>query len=201
MGQELSTIIEMTEPEYGPKMLALAPLQRNLVVVYLAHPTWSVTALATEAGYSQSSAATRGSINMRDPRVIDAINEEGQRVFNGTGPAVALMGFMKLALNEGHKDHFRALEAIANRTGHHATTEHKLVVDDKRPQTKAELIAFIKAEAADLQLSPAMIAELTGEKIVDAEFTDVSEVRERIEANGWDQDVVDAAIAAEMEDL
>lgn len=193
MGTELSTILEMTEPEYGPKMLALAPLQQNLVLAYLSHPTWSATALAIEAGYSQSSAPTRGSINLRDPRVIAAINEEGSRVFHGTGPAVALMGFVKLALNEGHKDHFRALEAIANRTGHHATTEHKLVVDDKRPQTKAELMAAIKEATAELKLSPQVLFELTGEKVIDADYTELDAVNE--------EDAVEAEIAAQMEDL
>ena len=186
--------------DYGPKMLALAPLQRNLVNVYLEHPTWSATAMAIEAGYSQSSAPVRGSINLRDERVIAAIDEEGSRRFRVGGP-LAVMGLLKLVMNEGHKDHFRACVAVADRTGHHAMSEHKVTVDDKRPQTKAELIAAVKVAAAELKLSPAMIAELTGEKIIDGEFTDISEVRERLEANGEDQDAIDAAIAAEMEDL
>ena len=192
MSQELTIPTETEAPEYGPKMSALAPLQRRLVEVYLEHPTWSATAMALEAGYAQSSAAVRGSINLRDPRVIEAINEEGSRRLRAGGP-LAVMGLMKMVVNEAHKDHFRACVAVADRTGFHALSEHKVTVDDKRPQTKRELIDAVKNIAAELKLSPAMIAELTGEKVIEAEFSELSE-------DCTDADV-DADIAAQMEDL
>ena len=191
MGNELTINTELDAEPYGPKMAALAPLQQKLVLVYLEHPTWGPTALAKAAGYADSSAQVRGSINLRDPRVIAAINEEGERHFNGTGAAIALMGTLKLALNEGHKDHRWALEAILNRTGHHALSEHKVIVDDKRPETHAEMLAFVKNAAAELKLSPQALAELTGEKIVDVEFEEVTA----------EDAEIDAAIAAQMEDL
>ena len=203
------------DAELGPRMQALTQLQRKLVNAYLEHPTWSATAMAIEAGYSQSSASVRGSVNLRDERVIAAINEEGSRRLRAGGP-LAVMGLISMVLNPQHKDHFRACVVVADRSGYHALSEHKVTVDDKRPQTKAELMAAVKGFAAEMKLSPQVLAELTGEKIIEGEFTemqssevyipsedevDVSEIRERLEANGEDQDAIDAQIAAEMEDL
>ena len=187
MGQELATAVEMETPEYGPKMLALTPLQRRLVEVYLDHPTWTVTAIAEEAGYAKSCAAVRGSVNMRDNRVIAAINEEGDRRFKTGGP-LAITALLTMVMNPQHKDHFRACVAVADRTGYHALSEHKVTVDDKRPQSKAELIAAVKNVAAELGMSPKEIEKLTGEKIIDGEFTTIDPE-------------VDAQIAREMEDL
>ena len=63
-----------------------------------------------------------------------------------------------------------------NRAGIHAQSEHKVTVDDKRPQSKKELIDATKNVLAELGMTPAQAEKFLEGKtddVVEAEFTEV----------------------------
>lgn len=192
MAQELATI---PEENNGPYMSALTELQRAFVRAYIEHPNYTGTQLAELAGYASSSKGSlqvTGSRLLRDPKVIAACNEEaGKRL--QTGGLIGISGIIALALNSAHKDHLKACIALADRTGFHALSEHKVTVDDKRPQTKQELLDAVHLMGKQAGLTDSEITKLTGEAIVDAEFTVVAEPALDAET--------EADIARQMEDF
>ena len=166
--------------QYGPAMQSCTQLERNFINAYFEHPNYSHGALAEVAGYAAGpagpgSAQLRvvGSQVMHRERVIAAINEEASKRMRGGG-AIGVDAVIKIALNPAHKEHLKAALALMDRTGFHAMTEHKVVVDDKRPQSKQELIEAVKSVARELGLYDATIAKMTGENVVDAEFVEVA---------------------------
>lgn len=181
---------------YGPAMQALTTLQRAFVNAAMEHPTYSQAQLAQEAGYQGSGPEARvafavaGHRNMHDPKVLAAMDEEANRRMR-YGGVIGVSAVLKIALNETHKDHLKAALALMNRTGRHEMTEHKVVVDDKRPETKEELVSAVKGVLEQLGMSKdeakAFIKKTTGEDILDADFTEV--------------DPVALLIAKQMEDL
>lgn len=174
---------------YGPAMQALTDKQRAFVHAYLEYPSAAASALAARAGYSESSENYLrwiGHRNMHNEGVIAAINEEASKRLRSAG-LIAVSAVTKIALNEQHKDHLKAALAIMDRTGHHALSEHKVTVDDKRPQSKKELVAAVIQVAREAGLDDAAIKKLTGGEIVDADFVEV--------------DAVDEEIRKQMEDL
>lgn len=177
--------------EYGPKMQALSDLKRNFVLAYFEHPQYSASQLAREAGYTDNpdhpnQIRVRGSLTMRSPDVLEAIQEESGRRLRSLA-AIGVTTLAEIALNPTHKDRLKAAGMILDRTGFHAMSEHKVTVDDKRPQTKQELIAAVKSVAQEAGLDADAIKKLTGEDVVEAEFTEI--------------DPVDQEIQQQMEDL
>lgn len=153
MSTEIAVLEDLST--YGPAMQALTPKQRAFVEAYMEHPTWIPRQLAELAGYS---ATSRNSITvyshrlMKDERILAAMNEEaGKRL--KTGGLIGVAAVVKIALNESHKDHLKAALALMNRTGFHELSEHKITVDDKRPQTKREIIEATKNVLAELGMS------------------------------------------------
>ena len=190
MGQELTKPGEDLD-SYGPMMQALTQLERNYVNAFLEHPTYSATALAKIAGYTDNpnhpqQIRVAGSLVSRNERVIAAINEEGSKRLR-SGGAIAVEALLTILRNPSHKDHMKAIDMTLNRTGFHAMSEHKVTVDDKRPQTKQEMIDRVKALAHELGLGADAVKKMTGEDVIEAEFVEVDET--------------DASIAEQMEDL
>jgi hypothetical protein len=179
MGQEITKAEDLEG--YGPAMSACTPLQRRFVELFHDHPTWNAVQLAEAAG---SKATTRESMRvtgqrlMHDDKVLAAMNEEACKRIK-TGGMIGVAAVVKIALNESHKDHLKAALALMDRTGFHALSEHKVTVDDKRPQSKRELIEATKNVLSELGMSPAdaskFLSAATNEDIVEAEFTVVSE--------------------------
>lgn len=196
---ELPAIYGEDLSEYGPAMQRLNPKQRSFVLAYLEHPLWSQSQIAEHAGYTPNKEQpaqlrVRAHLLMHNEGVIAAINEESSKRMRGAA-AIAVSAVVKIAMDQTHKDHLKAALALMDRTGHHALSEHKVTVDDKRPQTKAELIAAVRGVAAELGITdPSVVKQLTGEDVVEAEFTEVESVKP--------QEVsLDADIAKQMEDL
>lgn len=165
-------------------MQAITHLQRQFVLAYIDHPNYTGEQLAAAAGYTPG-AATSAQLrisahrNMHNEKVIAAINEETSKRLR-SGGIIGVDGMIKLALNPNHKDHFRACAALADRTGFHALSEHKVVVDDKRPQTKQEMLVALKNVMAELG-GTAGIEQLIGQGstvVIDAEFTEVDDDEE-----------------------
>ena len=168
--------------EYGEAMSALSPLQRNFVNNWCEHPNWSGLALVKASGY-QGNDNVHGVTAHRlthDKKVLAAMDEEaGKRM--RYGGAIAVGAIVAIALNPAHKDHLKACQLLLDRTGRHATTEHKVIVDDKRPETKAELIAAIKKVATEAGLDEVATQKLIGSQgteVIEAEFEEIPNVED-----------------------
>ena len=170
-GRQIDIIQDEHLETCGPKMLALNQMQRRFVHAYFEHPNYSDRQLAVEAGYQDR---TTGNRLMHDERVIAAINEETSKRLR-TGGAIGVMGMIKVALDTAHKDHLKACAMLADRTGFHALSEHKVTVDDKRPETKAELVAAVAAAAKELGYSPEVIKAMVGTEAIEVEFEEIDE--------------------------
>ena len=163
-------------------MLALSPMMRRYVVMWCEHPNFGPKALAKAAGYQgdDNCLAVTGHRVSHDKKVLAAMDEEASKRLR-YGGAIGVAAVVKIALNEAHKDHLKAALALMDRTGRHAMTEHKVIVDDKRPETKAELIAAIKRVAGEAGLDDGAVQKLIGTaagNVVDAEFEEIPNVED-----------------------
>ena len=177
MANELAEI-----DDYGPAMLALSPMMRRYVVMWCEHPNFGPKALAKAAGYQgdDNCLAVTGHRVSHDKKVLAAMDEEASKRLR-YGGAIGVAAVVKIALNEAHKDHLKAALALMDRTGRHAMSEHKVIVDDKRPETKAELIAAIKRVADEAGLDDGAVQKLIGVDagtVVDAEFEEIPNVED-----------------------
>ena len=176
MSSELAEI-----EEYGEAMSALSPLMRAYVNAWFEFPTWGPSALAKHAGYQGDarSLSVTGHRVSHDSKVLAAMDEEAAKRMRHGG-AIGVGAVVKIALNEGHKDHLKAALALMDRTGRHATTEHHVTVDDKRPQTKAELIAAVRKVAAEAGLTADEAEKLIGSagNVVEVEFEEIIRVED-----------------------
>ena len=173
----------------GPAMEALNERQREFVRCCVEHPNYNATQLAELAGYKGSPEAMRvqGHRLRHNEGVIAAINEVASKRLRGAG-LLGVSVMVEIASNPAHKDQLKAATALADRTGFHALSEHKVTVEDKRPQTKKEMIAAIVQLGREQGMSDEEIKKWTGGEIIDAEFTEVIPA-------------TDAEIVAQMEDL
>ena len=171
----------------GPCMAALTELERNLVRAFFNHPNYTQAQLAEVAGYQKGTAPNQlsvaGARAFGRERVIAAMQEEGSKRLR-SGGALAVSALMDMVRNPQHKDHAKAVQMALDRTGFHAMSEHKVTVDDKRPQTKQELIAKIleMAEARGLDQTAKM--KLIGHdptKAIDAEFEVIEDEKIEVE--------------------
>lgn len=177
-----------SDSSLGPAMRALpSDNMRRFVIALSELGTLNYTRAAAMAGYSTES---NGSLRVQasrlahDPRVIAAIHEESDRRLHA-GQLVAVSNLLKLVENPMHKDHFKAVEATLNRTGHHAKSEHKVITVDQS-RTDEAMIDRITALAEKLGLDATKLlgsraAPVTAaapvedeEEIVEAEFEELS---------------------------
>jgi len=93
---------------------------------------------------------------------------------------MAISELIKIAEDPNDKKYqIKAIELILNRTGHHATTEHKVEV--AHTYSDQQSVARIVALAKQLQMDPTKLLGSAGVKvddkgqIIDAEFEEVQE--------------------------
>lgn len=154
-------------------MLALTEKQQRFVLAMAADPFGNQTKWARAAGYRNSEGGMRvkGHNLFHDPKIQAAVQEFGSSALKTLGPMIAAAGMLRIARNPKHKQHFKALEAIANRTGMHETTEHKVTVDhkDRSPKGLEQRLTRALERLQKLgRLPPDMAARLAPP--VDAEF-------------------------------
>lgn len=162
----------------GPAMEACTEMERKFVAAYVEHPNYTAAQLAKVAG---SAGATPKALQvtgwriMHGERFLAAVNEEASKRLR-LGGLIGVAVMLEIANNPAHKDRLKAAGMLADRTGFHALSEQKITVDDKRPQSKRELIEAIAAIGKEMGLDDTAILKLTGPpdpNIVDAEFTPV----------------------------
>ena len=187
MGTELAKTDDI--PDFGPAMAVLTDKQRAFVQAYCEHPNYDNAPLVKEAGYGDStlvSARVTGYRLMHNEKILAAINEEASKRLRGSG-ILGVSVMMQIAANPAHKDHLKAATALADRTGFHALSEHKVTIDDKRPKSRKEMVQQMIAMGREQGMSNDQIKVFGAGEIVDADFVEVSEV--------------DADIEKQMEDL
>lgn len=130
----------------GPAMQALTERQRRFVLAMSADPfaaggTWSKAAGYQNSDHGHTDYASR---LVQMPGIQRAIEEVARATLGVYGPILAARGLLKIAANPEHPQHFKALEAIANRVGMHEKSEHRITVersDDGRLRELAERLA------------------------------------------------------------
>jgi hypothetical protein len=165
-------------PDFGPKMSALPPKRRALVMALFDEDAprkgdGLLAFAAQRAGYgsSTSSAKSLGVIAGRivhDDQVQEAIAEHSHRVMR-TIPPEAIRALKDLIRDSKHPQHFKAIAAVIDRTDP-LQTLHTVTVQDNRPPTPEAIELVLKkinelARRAGLSL-PAPIAAVDAEFVV-----------------------------------
>lgn len=167
---------------FGPAMKALNRRQQLFVIAVLELGSTNYTRAAMMAGYEGTPEAMRVQAYRlaHGEKVILALNEEAKRRLMASAP-MAISELVKIAENEPDKKYkLKAIELILNRTGHHATTEHKVAVE--HTYTDQQSVARIFTLAKTLGMDPKRLLGSAGVKvddagkIIDAEFTEVEPV-------------------------
>ena len=158
----------MDEPEYGPKMLALTEKQRRYVLAMLSNPLSNPTQWARDAGYSDSSGAAKviAHRNVHGPRsqaIMEAAQEEAARHLMTVGPVLAVGVMMQIARNPEHKRQLDAAVALADRSGFHVKTEHRVTVEHV---DHARMLELARRWATELGVEE---MKLVGSNVVDVE--------------------------------
>lgn len=131
---------------FGPAMKALNVRQRAFVISMLETGRTNNQLHAQNAGYcgTGNQLAVQGYRLAHDERIQAAINEEAKRRMNAAA-IIATSRVVGLLDSADEKVQLKAAEMIFNRTGLHATTEHKVTVehieDDKTLLDKARRLA------------------------------------------------------------
>ncbi len=141
---------------WGPAMRALTEQQRRFVIAMMSEPFKPAAHWARVAGYSdvKDGAKVRAHHLVHDPKVEAAVAEVSRSTMNIIGPVLATQGLIRIARNTRHPKHHWALERLANRTGFHETTEHRVTVDH---QTGTDIMQRIRDAAALLGVDPAQL--------------------------------------------
>jgi len=159
-------------------MLALTERQQKFVVAVAESGTDNYTRCAREAGYStDSEGALRVAAHrlIHDSKIQEAFQEYTAAALKGGAP-LALRAVIEIASDPQHKDRLRAAQTILDRTGHHATSEHTVKVQDVS-RTDEAMIERIKQLGKELNLAPAEVQKMIANTgiTIDAEFSEVEE--------------------------
>ena len=138
-------------PDLGPKMRALRDDRRRRFALEMAWGAPSAAEAARRAGYSDASEGAKVTAHhlMQSELVIDAIEECGRLALRGLGPA-AITAARAILNNPKHPAHARMIEAVLDRAGHSAKTEHKVTVEHSVDTREIEMLAFRLAKEAGI---------------------------------------------------
>lgn len=170
----LPAIPDISEQGLGPAMLALSPMQRKFVLAMVEFGG-SNKRCAIAAGYSDpgtNAIDVQAYALAHNPKVQEAIREVGQKTLGGGVIAAAKFLLDTIENPQAEmKDRLKATEMILNRTGLHATSEHKVAVTHK-DETSEEMIKQIELMSKRLGIDA---QKLLGGIVTDADFTDVTD--------------------------
>lgn len=155
--------------DYGPAMLALNERQRIFVLAYLAGGGKSAAAAAFAAGYGKGS---RGGLDVQAHRlvhradVLAGIREESLKRMHAFGPEMFNV-IVEIARDKNSPagERRKSAEAILDRIGLQAVSEHVVTVQDNR--SRAELIRELVAGLRELGGEAPKLIDVTPEKVTD----------------------------------
>lgn len=156
-----------------PAEAALGPAMRNLptdrqrlfVVAMLETGGRNISDAARLAGYADNGNGTIRVLASRlshDEKILAAMSEESTRRLQ-SGQILAVSTVLSIMDNGAAKDsdRLKAAEMLMNRTGMHATSEHKVTTQDIS-RTDDEVMERIKFLAKNLGLDPKALAREHG---------------------------------------
>lgn len=152
--------------ELGPAMRELTEMQREFVRALTTEPPGygMLTRAARRAGYGKESKPATLSKHAHDlsrnPKIIEAINEEAKKVTRGAGHAEALAALFNMVRDPMHKDHARAVAMIMDRV-HPTESKHSIDVTHRTVDPDREALEEMKA-ARQLGASREKLLELFG---------------------------------------
>jgi phage terminase small subunit len=162
----------LREIELGPAMRCLTEKQQNFVYAMIETGGMNFAAAARAAGYAGGPEADKvmGHRLAHDSRIQEAMREMGPRMLNA-GLFIAARFVLETIDNPQIevKDRLKAAEMVMNRTGMHATSEHKVAVTHKN-ETTEQVMKEIALMSKALGVDP---AKLLGGNIVEAEFEEI----------------------------
>jgi phage terminase small subunit len=138
--------------EYGPAMQSLTKMMRQFLLHYIAEcaiqPYGAPSRAARRAGYRKTSqilahASRAGSDLLHNPKVVAAIGEESRRMIR-IGAPEAVAALFKLVRDPASPHHFRALDAVIQRTDP-LKTEHSIAVTHKHVNADQEALEELRA--------------------------------------------------------
>jgi phage terminase small subunit len=139
------------------------------------------TRAAMAAGYEGSVDVVKVTAHRlaHDPKIQDAIDEEAAKRLK-TGKVMAVNTLLEIMESSSveNKDRLKAVEMLMNRTGMHATSEHKTTVTH-RDETSEEVIEQIKQFSKAMGIDPKTFLGVgAGTEIVQVEEAEFEEVDE-----------------------
>jgi hypothetical protein len=139
-----AALVDGLDEAWGPKMLALTELQRRYVLAMLADPLGSASGWAKRAGYAtggraHANAAHKNRYGANADAIMEAAREEAGRHLTTVGPVLAVGVLMMIARDKNHRRQFDAALALADRSGFHMRTEHKVTVEHVADERMLEL--------------------------------------------------------------
>ena len=164
----------VAEFELGPAMSQLSEKTQKFVMSMVESGGIHYAASAIAAGFcadsDRGSARSLGWTMAHDEKVQNAIREVGLKMLNA-GSVMAVKNLLDIAANGPEtKDRLKAIEMILNRTGLHATTEHKVNVTHAS-KTTDQTIKEISQIAKTLGIDP---VKLLGSAVVEGTFEEVA---------------------------
>lgn len=156
-------------------MKKLNERQRAFVVAMLEFGGTDNTKAARAAGYSDSGGSSIRAQAYRlahNDDILSAIKEEGQKRLSSSS-IMAVNNLLDIANDMGteKKDRLKAIEMILNRTGFHATSEHKVAVTHK-DETTDDQVKRLTVLAKTMGIDP---QRLLGTLVTDAEYVEVED--------------------------
>lgn len=156
--------------QLGPAMAKLNERQQAFVMGLIQLGNQGRAYVA--AGYPEDPTGGNPSKLAHDPKVQDAIKEVGQKMLNaGSVQAVKFLLDTVDCESAERKDRIKAAEMIMNRSGLHATTEHKVEVT-RAVKTPDEKIKRIRELSSKYGIDA---EKLVGGLVIEAEYEEVEE--------------------------
>lgn len=149
-------------------MRALASDQARRFAWLMACGARSATAAAKGAGYSdvKGGAKVRAHELMHNPKVLEAIVEASRSVLLGLAP-MAISAARRILEDPKHPSHGRMVEAVLDRTGFSAKTEHKVTVE--HTADLRELEDFARRLAAETGVSADRLLGVNAPKLIEGQ--------------------------------
>lgn len=163
--------------DLGPAMRALSPRQRKFVIAYF--HTGDRRASARMSGYSDPNENALGVTAHRvfhNAKVQEAMREYGRETALGALIPTAFKAIEEALAQGDTKEKIKAAGMVLDRTGFHATMEHKVVkVDETREQTIRSIMKLAKEQGLDPRTLIGGAVDFLPEdaKLVDAEVVTV----------------------------
>jgi phage terminase small subunit len=157
-------------------MRALTEKQQLFVLAMAANPFGTQLSWANAAGYQNSPGGQRVTAHRlaHDPKIQAAVYEVAQANLRTFGPLLASVGLLRIARNQKHPKHMKALEALANRVGLPESSEHtvKVVHTD---QSGAAMMERIKVLAGQLGVDPEKLLGVNTPVMIEGKAEEVME--------------------------